>query len=217
MKQSPPKTKADVPESVAFAEYELEAIVLTGSCQELLPRGRRGAPPRGLELTLGDSRQLRRVDTLVMSNLGYFQLKAAPGVWRLGLAPGRGSELFGIVPGGGGDAAAAPLAAAAGGEGGGEGEGGGGGGLADGLTTFISSFSGRHLQLRVRKRPGKEAEQLLPADGAAGSAGSAAVAEAKKKRSKDNVINVFTVASGHMYERLQKIMMLSVIKRTKSR
>jgi hypothetical protein len=32
-----------------------------------------------------------------------------------------------------------------------------------------------------------------------------------------DVINVFTVASGHMYERLQKIMILSVIKNTKSR
>jgi len=32
-----------------------------------------------------------------------------------------------------------------------------------------------------------------------------------------DVVNVFTVASGHMYERLQKIMMLSVIKNTRSR
>lgn len=32
-----------------------------------------------------------------------------------------------------------------------------------------------------------------------------------------DVINVFTVASGHMYERLQKIMILSVVKNTKSR
>jgi len=31
------------------------------------------------------------------------------------------------------------------------------------------------------------------------------------------VINIFTVASGHMYERLQKIMVLSVIKNTQSR
>lgn len=30
-------------------------------------------------------------------------------------------------------------------------------------------------------------------------------------------IHVFTVATGHMYERLQKIMFLSVIKNTKSR
>jgi hypothetical protein len=32
-----------------------------------------------------------------------------------------------------------------------------------------------------------------------------------------DVINIFTVASGHMYERLQKIMVLSVIKDTQSR
>jgi UDP-glucose:glycoprotein glucosyltransferase len=30
-----------------------------------------------------------------------------------------------------------------------------------------------------------------------------------------DVINVFTVASGHMYERLQKIMFLSVVKNTR--
>lgn len=33
----------------------------------------------------------------------------------------------------------------------------------------------------------------------------------------EDVVNVMTVASGHMYERLQKIMFLSVIKNTKSR
>ncbi len=32
-----------------------------------------------------------------------------------------------------------------------------------------------------------------------------------------DTINVFTVASGHMYERLQKIMILSVLNHTKSR
>jgi hypothetical protein len=30
-----------VPEQVAFAEYELEAVVLTGSCNEVLANGRR--------------------------------------------------------------------------------------------------------------------------------------------------------------------------------
>lgn len=33
----------------------------------------------------------------------------------------------------------------------------------------------------------------------------------------NSTINVFTVASGHMYERLQKIMILSVLRHTKSR
>jgi UDP-glucose:glycoprotein glucosyltransferase len=66
--------------------------------------------------------------------------------------------------------------------------------------------------LKVQKRPGKESEPLLPAaDDTDAVAASAAAAKAS------NVINVFTVASGHMYERLQKIMILSVIKNTKSR
>lgn len=32
-----------------------------------------------------------------------------------------------------------------------------------------------------------------------------------------DVINIFSIASGHMYERLQKIMILSVLKHTKSK
>ncbi len=140
-----------------------------------------------------------------MSNMGYFQLKALPGLWQLGVAPGRSQELYGI--------------AAAGQEGAGQ-----GGALKDSLTTYIDSFSGRHLSLRVRKRPGKENEKLLPdaatdADAAAPAGGKAATpsSSAAAAKRKDDVINVFTVASGHMYERLQKIMFLSVIKNTKSR
>lgn len=44
--------------------------------------------PRGVQLQLGTESQPAVVDTLVMSNLGYFQLKAAPGVWNLALTPG---------------------------------------------------------------------------------------------------------------------------------
>ncbi|GBF95627.1 UDP-glucose:glyco glucosyltransferase [Raphidocelis subcapitata] len=205
---------ADVPEAVAYAEYELEALMLTGSCTEALPGGRRGAPPRGLELRLGTKAEPRRVDTLVMSNMGYFQLKASPGLWQLSVAPGRSSDIFGIVPpASGGSAAAAALASS--------------------TATYIDSFSGHHISLRVRKRPGMEEEQLLPAaDGADADADAAAGGGAKGKGKagkkgkgkaspaavpSNDVINVITVASGHMYERLQKIMFLSVIKNTKSR
>jgi hypothetical protein len=38
------------------------------------------------------------VDTLVMSNLAYFQLKAAPGRWLLSLAPGRTRDLYTLDP-----------------------------------------------------------------------------------------------------------------------
>lgn len=44
--------------------------------------------PRGVQLWLGRGRQAHLRDTLVMSNLGYFQLQAGPGAWSLHLAPG---------------------------------------------------------------------------------------------------------------------------------
>lgn len=69
------------------------------------------------------------------------------------------------------------------------------------------------MMLKVQKRPGKESESLLPAADKAAD-GKGGKAAAKKKY---DTINVFTVASGHMYERLQKIMILSVIKNTKSK
>eukprot|EP00879_Flechtneria_rotunda_P031210 GHRR01034073.1.p1 GENE.GHRR01034073.1~~GHRR01034073.1.p1 ORF type:complete len:118 (+),score=33.34 GHRR01034073.1:436-789(+) len=47
---------ADIPEQVAYAEYELEAIMLTGSCNEVDSSwGKKSKlpPPRGLQLHLG--------------------------------------------------------------------------------------------------------------------------------------------------------------------
>lgn len=54
--------------------------------------------PRGVQLHLGTAQRSHIVDTLVMSNLGYFQVKAEPGMYNLTLAPGRSSELYGVVP-----------------------------------------------------------------------------------------------------------------------
>ena len=44
-----------------------------------------------------------------------------------------------------------------------------------------------------------------------GSASDAALTEAKGK---ENVLNIFSLASGHLYERLMRIMMLTVLKNT---
>jgi UDP-glucose:glycoprotein glucosyltransferase len=83
------------------------------------------------------------------------------------------------------------------------------------------------MNLRVMKRPGKENMTLLndatdKKDGKTSSSSSSSWSEDEdtavaKSGAASDVINVFTVASGHMYERLQKIMILSVIKNTKSR
>jgi len=52
--------------------------------------------PRGVQLHLGTAAAPRLVDTLVMANLGYFQLKAGPGVFALRLAPGRSARLYAV-------------------------------------------------------------------------------------------------------------------------
>ena len=49
-----------------------------------------------MQLFLGRGEVERVVDTLVMANLGYFQLKAAPGLWRLQLAPGPSQDLYSV-------------------------------------------------------------------------------------------------------------------------
>ena len=128
---------ADLGEGVVAmeAEYELEALMLTGMVLDLASLaarlreqvsgggwagwaggawggvGRRGAVcsnslslapqpapapqihPRGVQLQLlplsAPEGAPPLVDTLVMSNLGYFQLKSGPGLWKLRLAPGQ--------------------------------------------------------------------------------------------------------------------------------
>lgn len=49
-----------------------------------------------MQLHLGQGSTEHLLDTLVMSNLGYFQLKVAPGVWNMRLAPGRSRDLYAI-------------------------------------------------------------------------------------------------------------------------
>lgn len=135
------------------AVYELEALMLTGHCFDSKTR----EPPRGLQLALGSGRKLGAgekslspfmVDTIVMANLGYFQLKAAPGVWNLSLVPGRSTELYAL---------------------GGAEQGGNGGG--ESMEVVVSDFRGELLHLRAAKRPGKEKEKLLEADEEDGKGG----------------------------------------------
>lgn len=75
------------------SEYELEYLLLEGHCFEATM----GNPPRGLQMTLGTEHQPVTGDTIVMANLGYFQLKANPGAWILRLRQGRSADLFDIV------------------------------------------------------------------------------------------------------------------------
>ncbi len=214
---------ADVP--ALYAQYVLKSLLVEGSCID-----EDGRPPQGLQLEMSQ-RGMQEVDTLVMGNLGYFQLRVPlPGQWGLSLAAGRSSDIFDIksvdsrlsAMYGAAGAAAHTFSAD----------------TAGGIEVFVDSLDGAcGTLLRVARKPGKEGERVLNPKGGTQN-GSAKISRAKEaiekvrnlvtgifekaasaktqKESSDKheqkKIHVFSVASGHLYERFLKIMMLSVAK-----
>ncbi|PWZ22759.1 UDP-glucose:glycoprotein glucosyltransferase [Zea mays] len=184
------------------AVFELEALLLTGHCME-----KDRDPPRGLQFILGTKQRPHLVDTLVMANLGYWQMKVSPGVWYLQLAPGRSADLYELPP----------------------------------KLIAIDSLRGKLMHIEVQKKKGKEHEDLLNAaddyhfqektdnkgwnknllkwassliTGDASSKSKADKTTDRKDARQGETINIFSVASGHLYERFLKIMILSVLKKT---
>ncbi|XP_075236839.1 UDP-glucose-glycoprotein glucosyltransferase isoform X2 [Lycorma delicatula] len=182
-------------ESVVHSQFELEYLLLEGHCFEATM----GNPPRGLQITLGTESQPVVVDTIVMANLGYFQLKANPGSWILRLRQGRSAEIFDITSHEGSDTPE----------------------NSTDIKVLISSFKSNVLKLRVTKKPDKIGVDLLGDDDDAQSGLWNSITSTFSGSSKDEVdevetINIFSLASGHLYERFLRIMMLSVLKNTKS-
>uniref|UniRef100_A0A672IQ26 UDP-glucose glycoprotein glucosyltransferase 1 n=1 Tax=Salarias fasciatus TaxID=181472 RepID=A0A672IQ26_SALFA len=176
-------------ENIVAAEYELEHLLLEGHCFDVSS----GQPPRGLQFTLGTASEPVMVDTIVMANLGYFQLKANPGAWILKLRKGRSDEIYKIYSHDGTDSPAD----------------------SDDIVVVLNNFKSRII--KVKKKPDKFNEELLSdgtEDNDTGFTGGGKAEE--PKQDKDDVINIFSVASGHLYERFLRIMMLSVLKNTKT-
>lgn len=77
------------------AVFDLDFLVIEGHARE--PNN---APPRGVQLQLTSlSSNVTSggeviADTLVMANLGYLQFRATPGIFHLGIRPGRGREVY---------------------------------------------------------------------------------------------------------------------------
>lgn len=184
------------------AIYELEHILIEGHSRDVT----KGPPPRGAQLLLGTEEDPHVTDTIVMANLGYFQFKANPGHWQITLKPGRSSKIFEIESVG-----SKGYAAQAGDEG-------------DVIT--LMSFQGATLFPRLSRRAGQEDEDVLEATGLGDTAASylrkgQSLLSSFGLRSKSSgtpsaqaEINIFSVASGHLYERMLNIMMLSVLKNT---
>ena len=179
--------------------WELNSILLEGHCFE----AGTGNPPRGLQLTLGTKNHPDFTDTIVMANLGYLQLKAAPGAWYLNLRDGRSADIYDIVSQENTDSK----------------EG------AKEVTVLMNSFQSRIIKLKVAKKPDKRNEELLPQDNSDDGSNDGWFSSITNKLSsggdaeaadEDQGLNIFCVATGHLYERLLKIMMLSVLKTTKT-
>ena len=76
---------------IVHAEFDLDYLVIEGHARQ----AGTNAPPRGVQLELvRGSRSTPVDDTQVVANLGYLQFKAKPGVFQLGIRPGRGREIF---------------------------------------------------------------------------------------------------------------------------
>uniref|UniRef100_A0A8C9WVN0 UDP-glucose ceramide glucosyltransferase-like 1 n=1 Tax=Sander lucioperca TaxID=283035 RepID=A0A8C9WVN0_SANLU len=176
---------------VVTAEYELEHLLLEGHCFDLST----GQPPRGLQFTLGMSRDPLMYDTIVMANLGYFQLKANPGAWILRLRKGRSEDIYQILTHDGTDSPAD----------------------AGDVIVVLNSFHSKIIKVRVQKKAEKINEDLLSENSESkGLWDSIARCKDDGEKKKEDVLNIFSVASGHLYERFLRIMMLSVLRHTKT-
>ncbi|CAG8517343.1 10633_t:CDS:10, partial [Ambispora gerdemannii] len=193
--------------------FELKNLLIEGHARDITSN----KPPGGLQLVLGTKSKPALVDTIVMANLGYFQLKANPGVWILGLREGRSTELFEVESVGSEGWYSRTVDEI-------------------GSFIFVYSFEGGLIYPRVKRKPGKEREEILVAvdnEGDVGGDGDGLWGYIKSKFSHTSkhdhsqrnlqkqqqkaVINIFSVASGHLYERFLSIMIVSVLQHTDSR
>ena len=184
------------------AIYELEHILIEGHSKDVTL----GPPPRGVQLLLGTEKDPHFADTIIMANLGYFQFKANPGYWKIELQEGRSQQIFNIDSVG-----------------------------ADGYSPkpgderseiALMSFQGKTLFPRLSRKPNQELEDVLEEGPRTGSAMDYVARGFKfaesmlssvglTKQSQRADINIFSVASGHLYERMLNIMMVSVMRHTK--
>ncbi|OQE15217.1 hypothetical protein PENFLA_c033G04983 [Penicillium flavigenum] len=185
------------------AIYALEHILIEGHSRDLTTK----TAPRGVQLILGTEDNHHFADTIIMANLGYFQFKAQPGLWQINLKPGRSEKIFKIDSVGGlgyrpqtGD---------------------------EKNEVALLSFHGRTLFPRLSRKPGHEEEDVLETGVQQGSdyfskglnfasGVLSSVGLGSKSGSEQHAdINIFSVASGHLYERMLNIMMVSVMRHTK--
>ena len=181
---------------VVEAIYSVNSILIEGHA-----RADQEPTPSGLQLSLSTDDDSSSLDTIVMETLGYFQFRGQPGRWKLSIRPGVSSDLYEMKSVGawGWQSPSVDVT---------------------GSYIVLNQLSGVLTFPIVRKRLGKEMDSLV-----------AQVNELKNVSFKDHVkakvndmvsfvlgrrslhadINIFTIASGHLYERMTYIMILRYV------
>jgi len=202
--------------------FELEHVLLEGHCYSLEHQ-----PPSGLQITLGDSSDEEKFDTIVMANLGYFQLKAEPGIWNLRLRNGPSKDIYHINSYDGSNGLTSIETVT----------------NHDSVDIIMDSYHGLLINLKVDWNEGQQGKDILEA-----YQKDAVVPKKAKKEKKsmfesikssmgfgskvedetdddlnlssivtddeNDKINIFSLASGHLYERFMRMMMVSVRRHT---
>ncbi|KAF3167177.1 hypothetical protein TWF132_011935 [Orbilia oligospora] len=189
------------------ATYVLKSILIEGHSRDTT----HNQPSSGAQLELGTSENPLMQDTIIMSNVGYFQFKSNPGHWQIRLKPGRSSDIYTIQSLGGDGFNPSSNAE------------------DDVKDITLMSLNGVTLFPRLKRNKGYEKvdvhSSLGSTDGTVEKAASFAEGLLSKlglgKKKETGVakapaeINIFSVASGHLYERFLNIMMISVMRHTK--
>lgn len=177
--------------------YELKNILVEGYANDV----RIAFPTTGLELELISTND--KTDTNVMATYGYFQLPADAGIWTLSIKSDSISSKHCSLLSASSNRYVAndtPLKS---------------------VQVPVFDLNGKTLSVRVTKNPGYENKNLLielanggleHKDETKDSSwfGSLINSGKKEVKPKQADINVFSIASGHLYERLMGIMIASV-------
>lgn len=204
-----------LPPDGLHAFFSLDYLVVEGHARET----KSNSPPRGVQLQLTTSSPVANHtasvvdDTQVVANLGYLQFKARPGTFKLAIREGGGHEVYDIASVGS--------------------EGWNSPSVEDsGEELTVMSFEGLTLYPRLSRKPGMEKVDVLA--GLQQRSGhsqtvihdilskvsslfkSKSTTEVAEMGARQADINIFTVASGLLYERFASIMILSVLRNTNS-
>ena len=168
--------------------YALKGLLIFGECFE---KGN-GEAVNGLQLnSFREGSGMILSDTIVMKTMGYFQLKANVGLWDLAIASdSRGSKIFNIASDDETDDV----------------------GVVASKKIIVKDFLSTYQKIHVSRKQEMSEMELLSDDDIDSNDN-----DRHKLQAEDDVIHVFSLATGHLYERLLRIMMLSVSKRTSVR